>query len=212
MRSLIAHTHRGDIYEVNYSQSLHYQNVTLDPHELYLKMQENSSAPFGALYKINDVYLCCASPERFLAKRGSKLICQPIKGTNRRMQDADSNKLQQEKLKNSIKERSENVMIVDLMRNDMSKICTAGSVVVEELFGIYAFRHVNQMISTVVGEVDENINFAEVMKALFPMGSMTGAPKLSALQLIDELEPYQRGLFSGTVVTLTQGQIGIGMW
>ena len=199
VRSLLDHIHRGDIYEVNYCQALHYNNITLDPHELYYKMQENSSAPFGAFYRFNDIYLNCASPERFLAKRGSKLICQPIKGTNRRMEDPVENENQQRRLKSSLKERSENVMIVDLMRNDMSKICNAGSVEVEELFGIYAFRHVNQMISTVVGEVDENINFAEVMEALFPMGSMTGAPKLSALQLIDELEPFQRGLFSGTV-------------
>lgn len=196
---LIRHIRLGDIYEVNFCQAFHIEGLTQDPYALYERMQDASAPPFGALYRIQDLFLCSASPERFIAKRGGKLICQPIKGTNRRLRDPEENKIQQLALRNSQKERSENVMIVDLMRNDLSRICYPGTVKVEELFGVYAFRHVNQMISTVVGEADVNISFADVMKALFPMGSMTGAPKIRALELIDQYEAYQRGLFSGTV-------------
>ena len=199
VNELLQHIHRGDIYEVNYCQALQYKGMVMDPYALYTKMQSTSQAPFGAFYRNGDVYLCSASPERFMAKRGDQLICQPIKGTNRRLDNPEENILQQAKLKSSLKERAENVMIVDLMRNDMARICLPGSVHVEELYGIYAFRHVNQMISTISGAIDQDINFVDVISALFPMGSMTGAPKLSALALIDELEPYQRGLFSGTV-------------
>ena len=199
VNELLQHIHRGDIYEVNYCQALQYKGMVMDPYALYTKMQSTSQAPFGAFYRNGDVYLCSASPERFMAKRGDQLICQPIKGTNRRLDNPEENIVQQAKLKSSLKERAENVMIVDLMRNDMSRICLPGSVHVEELYGIYAFRHVNQMISTISGAIDQDINFVDVISALFPMGSMTGAPKLSALALIDELEPYQRGLFSGTV-------------
>ena len=199
VNELLQHIHRGDIYEVNYCQALHYKGMVMDPYALYNKMQGTSQAPFGAFYRIGDVYLCSASPERFMAKRGDQLVCQPIKGTNRRLDNPEENIVQQAKLKSSLKERAENVMIVDLMRNDMSRICLPGSVHVEELFGIYAFKHVNQMISTITGSVDKDINFVDVISSLFPMGSMTGAPKLSALALIDTLEPYQRGLFSGTV-------------
>jgi len=197
--NLIRHIRIGDIYEVNFCQAFHIEGLIQDPYALYERMQEVSAPPFGALYRIRDLFLCSASPERFIAKRGARLICQPIKGTNRRLSDPEENKAQQQALHNSPKERSENVMIVDLMRNDLSRICHPGTVKVEELFGIYAFRHVNQMISTVVGEADFNISFADVMKALFPMGSMTGAPKIRALELIDQYEAYQRGLYSGTV-------------
>jgi len=199
VRRLIRHIYLGDIYEVNFCQTLFYDRILLDPFELYLRLKEQSAPPFGAFYKIGNTYLCCASPERFIAKRGPKLICQPIKGTNRRAEDEEENKVLQHLLYSNQKERSENVMIVDLMRNDLSRICMPGSVKVEELYGIYAFRHVNQMISTIVGETDVDINFADAMKALYPMGSMTGAPKISSLELIDRYESHQRGLFSGTI-------------
>ncbi|HRG44374.1 MAG TPA: chorismate-binding protein, partial [Saprospiraceae bacterium] len=139
------------------------------------------------------------SPERFVARRNTKLITQPIKGTNRRLADTEANIQQQHLLRESQKERSENVMIVDLMRNDLAKICLPSSVLVDELFGVYAFRHVNQMISTISGKTEKPINIVTAMDALFPMGSMTGAPKVSALQLIDRYESFTRGLYSGTV-------------
>lgn len=199
VKQLIQHIQRGDIYEINYCQPYHIQGIDLDPYLFYDKMRNVSKPPFGALYRIGQQFLCCASPERFVARRNTKLITQPIKGTNRRLADAGANKQQQHLLRDSQKERSENVMIVDLMRNDLAKICLPGSVLVDELFGVYAFRHVNQMISTISGKTEKPINIVTAMDALFPMGSMTGAPKVSALQLIDRYESFTRGLYSGTV-------------
>lgn len=196
---LIDHIHRGDIYEINYCQPYHIEDIYLRIIHFYQQLRDISGPPFGAMYRHENLYLASASPERFVAKRGRKLIVQPIKGTNRRLVDDTENKNQQRLLRESQKERSENVMIVDLMRNDLSKICVPSSVTVEELFGIYAFKHVNQMISTVVGETMTDIDLADAMEALFPMGSMTGAPKIEALKLTDRYESFARGLYSGTV-------------
>ena len=163
-------------------------------------LTEVSPTPFACFYKNSSDYLLCASPERYLQKKGNQLISQPIKGTIKRNlhNDADD-KLQVEALQNSSKDKSENVMVVDLVRNDLSRICEQGSVKVSELFGIYSFPQVHQMISTITGTLNSNTLFSEILEATFPMGSMTGAPKKSVMETIDALEPTKRGLYSGTV-------------
>ena len=199
VKKLIGHIHRGDIYEINYCIEFFAEKVSLDPASLFLKLNSISEAPFSALYKNGDQWLICASPERFLKKTGSKIISQPIKGTRPR----GKSPAEDERLKNELlhdeKERSENVMIVDLVRNDLSKSAARGSVKVDELFGIYSFKPVHQMISTVSAELAQNINPVDAIKNAFPMGSMTGAPKVRAMQLAEESEKMKRGLYSGAV-------------
>jgi para-aminobenzoate synthetase component I len=172
----------------------------MDPLVIYKKLSEISPNPFSALYRLNDKWLICASPERFLKKERRKILSQPIKGTAKRIQD---DKFRDEKSKadlfQSDKDRSENVMVVDLVRNDLSKVCIEGSVKVDELFGIYSFPQVHQMISTVSGELKSNISFTNILGATFPMGSMTGAPKKRVMELIEKYEKTKRGIFSGAV-------------
>jgi para-aminobenzoate synthetase component I len=203
IKQLQQHIKRGDCYEINFCQQFVANNVSLNPLETYKKLIKSSPAPFGSLYKLNENYCLCASPERFLKKIGRKLISQPIKGTSRR----DTDLLKDEKNKNyllqSQKEKSENVMVVDLVRNDMSMVCKKGSVKVKELFGIYSFPQVHQMISTIEGEVDANIGFTKLIEACYPMGSMTGAPKQRVMELIEQYEEMPRGLFSGSIGYIT---------
>ena len=164
------------------------------------KLCKISPAPFSCYYKLNDRYLICSSPERFLRKRKERIISQPIKGTAKRNlsdQFADENSRWQ--LMSSPKERSENVMVVDLVRNDLSRICKEGSVQVDELFGIYGFPHLYQMISSISGEMADQLDWVDVIKTTFPMGSMTGAPKKRVMELIEEYEQTKRGLFSGAI-------------
>lgn len=189
----------GDVYELNYCIEFFAENAEISPEVVYANLNEYSPAPFSALYKLKDKYLISASPERFLAKRGKKIFSQPIKGTIKRGKTENEDGQLKEELKNNQKERSENIMIVDLVRNDLSRSCVAGSVVVDELCGIYTFPHVHQMISTVSGTVNSNIHPVEVIKNAFPMGSMTGAPKIRAMQLIEKYESTKRGLYSGAV-------------
>ncbi len=194
------HISRGDCYEINFCQEFFANNTTINPVEVYQNLVKISPNPFACFYKNQDKYLLCASPERYIQKIGNKLISQPIKGTFKRdiqNKNADEN-LKQELFLNA-KERSENVMIVDLVRNDLSKICKQGSVQVEELFGLYTFPQVHQMISTIIGEVEPTISITTVFNATFPIGSMTGAPKKKVMQLISEYEPSLRGLYSGAV-------------
>jgi para-aminobenzoate synthetase component 1 len=168
--------------------------------DLYESLTTISPNPFAAYYKLGDKHLLCASPERYLKKKGNKLFSQPIKGTSIRhphnVQKDENSRLN---LFHSEKDRSENVMVVDLVRNDLAKICQEGTVQVEELFGIYSFPQVHQMISTVSGLMRENMTIIEALKATFPMGSMTGAPKRKVMELIEKYEQSRRGLFSGAV-------------
>jgi para-aminobenzoate synthetase component 1 len=193
------HILRGDCYELNYCQEFFAAEVSIEPLHTYLKLIEISPTPFSCFYKINNKHLLCASPERFLSKTGSTIFSQPIKGTAPRNVNIALDELEKENLQANQKERSENVMIVDLVRNDLSRICNEGTVVVDELFGIYSFPQVHQMISTVKGELRGDITFAEIIRATFPMGSMTGAPKRRAMQLIEQYEKTKRQLFSGSV-------------
>ena len=198
------HILRGDCYEINFCQEFFSEETTINPIEVYMQLSHFSSAPFSAYYKLNDKYAFCASPERFLQKKNTRLISQPIKGTLKRNLDdvIDDNALKQQ-LKNSVKNKIENVMITDLVRNDLSKICRRGSVDVTELFGVYSYPQVHQMITTVEGETEETINFADALKAMFPMGSMTGAPKRRVMQLTEQYEHSKRGLYSGSLGYIT---------
>jgi para-aminobenzoate synthetase component 1 len=198
IRELKKHILRGDCYEINFCQEFFAENVILDPVAIYKKLTVISPNPFSGLYRLDDKWLICASPERFLKKEGSKILSQPIKGTSKRVagnpKEDDKNK---ERLFSSDKDRSENVMVVDLVRNDLSMLCREGSVKVEELYGIYSFPQVHQMISTVSGELRRNVSLSEIIRATFPMGSMTGAPKKRVIELIAQYEKTRRGIFSG---------------
>ncbi|CAN5146497.1 anthranilate synthase component I family protein [soil metagenome] len=199
VNSILQHIHRGDIYEMNYCIEFYAENAKINPVETFKKLLDATAAPFSVLYKYDDQWLLCASPERFLKKTGSSLISQPIKGTRPRGKSEIEDQQLKEELFNDPKERSENVMIVDLVRNDLSKSAKKGSVKVEELFGIHTFKNVHQMISTITAEMDENIHPVEAIKNAFPMGSMTGAPKIRAMELAEKFENMKRGLYSGAV-------------
>lgn len=199
VNKLKEHIRKGDIYEVNFCQEFFATNTKIHPTEIYRNLNAISGAPFAAFCKFNNHNLLCASPERFLHKRANRLISQPIKGTTKRSSDAAEDVDLKTALQNNAKERSENIMIVDLVRNDFSRIAKKGSVHVNELCEIYSFKQVHQMISTISCEIDSNVNFIEIIKSMFPMGSMTGAPKISAMKLIEKYESTKRGLYSGAV-------------
>jgi len=204
IQQLQAHILRGDCYEINFCQEFYAANIAIDPVHLYQRLSALSPVPFGCFYKLEDKYLLCASPERYVKKQANTLIAQPIKGTRKRnLLSATTDAQLKADLLADLKERAENVMIVDLVRNDLSKICTEGSVKVEELFGIYSFPQVHQMISTISGELPATMDFSDVLEASFPMGSMTGAPKKRVMQLIHQYEQSKRGIFSGTVGYIT---------
>lgn len=200
IRQLKHHIQRGDCYEINFCQEFYATDISIDPIGLYQQLTHISPNPFACYYRLTDKYLLCASPERFLQKKGDRLVSQPIKGTiPRNHSDHETDQLLIEELKNSEKDKSENVMVVDLVRNDLSKVCQQGSVEVTELFGIYSFPQVHQMISTVEGDLNPSYRFSDIIKACFPMGSMTGAPKKRVMELIEQYEQSKRGLYSGAV-------------
>ncbi|MBP9849344.1 MAG: anthranilate synthase component I family protein [Flavobacterium sp.] len=196
---MLEHIHRGDIYEANFCMEFYAENAQIEPLEIYKKLNTISEPPFAVYFKNNFQYLLSASPERYLRKEGLKVISQPIKGTARRSLDLGQDEQLKSDLAQNEKERSENIMIVDLVRNDLSHTATKGSVQVEELCQIYTFKQVHQMISTIVSEVENTTSPIEILRTTFPMGSMTGAPKISAMQIIEELEETKRGLYSGAV-------------
>lgn len=197
--TMLSHIHRGDIYEANFCQEFYAEDTEINPLDTYFKLNDISKPPFASFLKCMDLYLLSASPERYLMKHGQTIISQPIKGTAKR----SKNPIEDEQLKIALsqdeKERSENIMILDLMRNDLSKTAIKGSVKVEELCQVYTFDQVHQMISTVSSKIDDTVHPVDVIKSTFPMGSMTGAPKISAMKIIEELEETKRGLYSGAV-------------
>jgi para-aminobenzoate synthetase component 1 len=196
---MLEHIQRGDIYEANFCMEFFAHTNQLDPIEVFQKLAVISEAPFAVYFKNAAHYLLSASPERYLRKKGTRVISQPIKGTSKRSADPIADAQFKVDLAQNEKERSENIMIVDLVRNDLSHTATKGSVVVEELCEIYTFKQVHQMISTVVSEVEVTTHPVEIIRTTFPMGSMTGAPKISAMQIIETLEETKRGLYSGAV-------------
>ena len=198
INALLEHLKKGDIYEVNFCQEFYSENTAIDPVACFNNLNNKQKSPFSAYYKISDKHVLCSSPERFIKKDGHKVISQPIKGTIKRGLDkSDDLKLINE-LKTSIKEKSENSMVVDLVRNDLCKTCITGSVKVSELMKVNTFNEVHQLISTIEGTL-ENTNGINTIKEAFPMGSMTGMPKYKAMQLIEKYEDTKRGLFSGTI-------------
>jgi para-aminobenzoate synthetase component 1 len=193
------HISRGDIYVTNFCQEFFADGAKIDPVNTFLQLNSLSPTPFAAFYKWQDNFILCASPERFLAKRNDKLISQPIKGTAKRGRDDEEDEHIKQELRNHTKELQENVMIVDLVRNDLTRSAKQGTVKTEELFSIYTFNQVHQMISTVVCELQEGISAVQAIRNTFPMGSMTGAPKISAMQLMEQYERSRRGVYSGAI-------------
>lgn len=197
------HIQKGDIYEMNYCVEFYDDNAVIDPFDTYRKLNQLSPTPYSAFYKKDEKYLMCASPERFLKKEKDLLVSQPIKGTAPRGRNAKEDMQLKKELFTDAKERSENVMIVDLVRNDLSHVAAKNSVKVTELFGIYSFSTVHQMISTVTARLGKDYHFTDALRYTFPMGSMTGAPKVRAMQLIEQYEDTLRGLYSGAVGYIT---------
>ncbi|MCC6722898.1 MAG: anthranilate synthase component I family protein [Saprospiraceae bacterium] len=199
IQAIRQHILRGDIYEMNFCQEFFAEDCLIDAPAVFQKLNGLGKAPFSGYYRLADRHLLCASPERFLKKIGSKLISQPIKGTRRRGRTVEEDAALRQQLYQSQKDRSENVMIVDLVRNDLARSCRAGSVLVDELYGIYPFEQVLQMISTVSGELLPDVHPVDAIRRSFPMGSMTGAPKVRSMELIEQYEQTKRGLYSGAV-------------
>ncbi|MGG8497123.1 anthranilate synthase component I family protein [Tenacibaculum sp. TC6] len=199
VEKVLEHIHRGDIYEANFCQEFYAENSAINPYEVYTHLNAISEPPFATFFRHEELYLLSATPERYIRKEGAKIISQPIKGTAKRLINTIDDEKIAFDLARDEKERSENIMIVDLVRNDLSKTAIKGSVKVEELCKVYSFKQVHQMISTITSEIDNNTHPVDVIKETFPMGSMTGAPKISAMEIIETLEETKRGLYSGTV-------------
>ncbi|MBA5791621.1 chorismate-binding protein [Flavobacterium sp. xlx-214] len=197
--NVMHHIQQGDIYEANYCINFFVENKDINPTDVFWKLNQISEPPFACFGKFNKQYVLSASPERYLKKEELKIISQPIKGTAKRGLTEIGDDFLKNELASNKKEQSENVMIVDLVRNDLSKTATKRSVLVEELFGIYSFKQVHQMISTVVSTVSDDTNVVDIIKSTFPMGSMTGAPKLSAMKIIEDVEQFKRSLYSGSI-------------
>ncbi|WP_299128968.1 anthranilate synthase component I family protein [uncultured Winogradskyella sp.] len=199
VNKMLAHIQKGDIYEANFCQEFYAENCNINPLETYLKLNEISKPPLATFLKSEDKFLMSASPERYIKKMGQNVISQPIKGTAKRSKDTKHDKNLATALSKDEKERSENIMIVDLVRNDLSQTAEKGSVKVQELCKVYSFLQVHQMISTISSQISKAIKPVEVLRTTFPMGSMTGAPKISAMKIIEDLEQTKRGLYSGSV-------------
>lgn len=199
------HIIEGDVYELNYCVEFYAEQAQIDPTAIYSRLMQRSPVPFASFFKHHDQYLLCASPERFLKKATDKLYSQPIKGTAKRGATVPEDEELKQSLLHSEKERAENLMIVDLVRNDLARSSKTGSVQVDELFGIYSFPQVHQMISTVSSTMHDHVHPVNAIKHAFPMGSMTGAPKIMAMKLIEQYETSRRGLYSGAVGYITPG-------
>lgn len=199
VNKMLEHIHVGDMYEANFCMEFYAENAVINPLEKFQKLNEISQAPFSVFFKNYKHYLLSASPERYLKKEGDKIISQPIKGTSKRFVDPIEDEKSKSVLVSDAKERAENIMITDLVRNDLSHTSQKGSVEVEELCGIYSFLQVHQMISTITSKLDPQYAAVDVLKTTFPMGSMTGAPKISVMEIVENLEETKRGLYSGAV-------------
>lgn len=199
INKMLQHINVGDMYEANFCMEFYAENAVINPLEKFQKLNEISKAPFSVFFKNYKHYLLSASPERYIKKVGDKIISQPIKGTSKRFSDLKEDEKSKAVLESDAKERAENIMITDLVRNDLSHTAQKGSVEVEELCGIYSFLQVHQMISTITSKLDAQYSAVDVIKTTFPMGSMTGAPKISVMEIIENLEETKRGLYSGAI-------------
>ncbi|GAA4805801.1 anthranilate synthase component I family protein [Olivibacter ginsenosidimutans] len=198
-KQLLEHIHRGDIYEVNLCQEFFAEQVSFSPLEAYWQLSTISPTPFSCYFKVYENHLLCASPERFLAKRQQLLISQPIKGTAARGNTPEEDQQCRDRLRANQKEISENIMIVDLVRNDLTRSAQPASVRVNELLGVYTFQQVHQLISTITAQEKPGLHPLDSIQATFPAGSMTGAPKINAMKLIDTFESSSRGLYAGSI-------------
>lgn len=197
------HIFLGDVYELNYCMEFFATDAFIHPPSTYWQLNQRSPMPFSVYGRVGEHFIMGASPERFLKKTGTQLLSQPIKGTIRRGENELEDVQLKEQLRHDEKEMAENMMIVDLVRNDLARSALVGSVKVEEMFGIYAFRQVHQMISTVSAQLKQPVDIGQTIRNAFPMGSMTGAPKIKAMELIEAYEVSKRGLFSGAVGYIT---------
>jgi len=194
---------QGEIYEMNFCQEFSSSPALLEPESVFLSLMKQSPTPFAAFFKQNQQYLLCASPERYLQKKGNKLISQPIKGTVKKSHNLAEDEAAKKALQSNPKERAENVMIVDLVRNDLTHYAKTGTIKVEELCALHSFPKVHHLISTITAEIQDDIPFTLPLKKTFPMGSMTGCPKVRAMEIIEQYEESRRGLYSGTVGYIT---------
>ncbi len=199
VQKLKYHIRRGDIYEINYCIDFFCENITLDPGLVFSRLLNIAPMPFSTLLRHDDSFLMGASPERYMRKRGARIISQPMKGTAKRVNDKIIDAETVKFLSESSKERAENIMIADLVRNDLSRIAARGTVKVDDLCSVFPYPGVFQMISTVSAQMHSHSRWLDPIRYSFPMGSMTGAPKISAMQLIERYEKTARGLFSGSV-------------
>ena len=209
IKNLIAlkqHIQQGNIYEINYCIEFFAENIEIDPITIFTKLNQISKAPYACLVKLNDDFIISASPELFLKKEGNLLYTKPIKGTAKRGKTLEEDELLKTNLFNNLKERTENVMAVDVARNDLSQVAKKGTVKVNKLYNIETFETVHQMVSTVSCELKENTSFEKIMDATFPMASMTGAPKLRAMQLIGEFEDFDRNFYSGAMGVIDENE------
>lgn len=188
----------GDIYQVNYTQRFEGE-CGYSPYELYYRLRSMNPAPFACYMDFGCGHIISSSPERFIQIKAGKVQTRPIKGTRARGKTAEEDRINQKELSESEKDRAELLMIVDLERNDLGKVCKTGSVKVTELFHIEEYATVYHLVSTVEGELDEGIHCMDCIKAMFPGGSITGAPKIRAMEIIDELEPTQRNIYTGSI-------------
>lgn len=199
---VLYHIQRGDCYELNYCQAFSTE-ASLSPAVIFSELLQHAPNPFAVMYRFQSLYCLCASPERYLRKEGPVIYSQPIKGTSPRGNDTERDRAYYEELLLSEKDRSENVMVVDLVRNDFNSVCVAGSVQAKALFEVKSYPGVHQMVSTIEGTLQAERDLFDALEATFPMGSMTGAPKHRVLELTREFEMQQRGLYSGTIGYIT---------
>ncbi len=198
IRRAIAYIFAGDIFQVNLSQRLLYP-ARDDAVALYLRLRTRNPAPFAGYFDLGDFQVVSASPERFLQVRDRRVESRPIKGTRLRTGDAEADLLAGNELRASEKDRAENVMIVDLIRNDLSRVCRPESVVVSQLCGLERYEYVQHLVSAVCGELRDDCTATDLIRAAFPGGSISGAPKIRALEIIAELEPTSRGAYCGSL-------------
>lgn len=206
VHELKSHIQRGNIYEINFCTQFFANDVNINPFFVFQSLNELAKAPYSALVKLGHEFIISASPELFLKKEGNYISTKPIKGTTRRGKNSEEDELLKNALQTSSKERTENVMAVDVARNDLSHFAKKGTVQVNKLYNIETFETVHQMVSTVSCEMKDNTNFENIISASFPMASMTGAPKTRAMQLIDEFENFERHYYSGAMGLINENE------
>ena len=199
INSIKSYLKAGDVYQINYTQPMKYEFDTLSPLELFSSLSNKVTPNYGSYINIGSHQILSLSPENFFQKTNKSISSCPIKGTRTRSENPIKDKLLKRELMNSKKDRAEHIMIVDLIRNDLGKICKFGTIKTNNLFKVYSFKTIHHMITKIIGELKEEIQEKDIFQALFPGGSVTGAPKQRSLEIIDELENYSRGIYTGTI-------------